>query len=80
MWVIVSCSRPTAKLRVGLEVMPTSATFWKYVPSGLPGARPSFLNSPTRYLTVFSSPGGAGSTALELVGGEDLGARENARR
>src|SRR5262245_45056839 len=36
--------------------MPTSGTFWTKVPSVLPGFRPSFLNSSSRYLTVSSSP------------------------
>ena len=29
---------------VGVGVMPTSGTFWKYVPPVLPGFSPTFLN------------------------------------
>src|SRR5687768_1092428 len=44
-----------------VAVMPTSGTFCVYVPSVLPGCRPSFLNSSSRYLTVRSSPCGPGA-------------------
>src|SRR6185503_17996271 len=37
------------------------STFWIYVPSGLPGWRPSFWNCGVRYATAFSSPGVPGA-------------------
>src|SRR5689334_2173424 len=37
------------------------STFWMYVPSGLPGSRPSFWNCWVRYATAFSSPGVPGA-------------------
>src|SRR6188768_611440 len=37
-------------------VIPTIGTFWTYVPSVLPGFRPSDRNASSRYLTVSSSP------------------------
>src|SRR6478736_8596826 len=51
----------SVKLRVGVELMPTSGTFWIKVPSGLPGWRPSCLKRSTRKATVFSSPAEPGA-------------------
>ena len=41
----VCCCDPFVKTSgAGVGVMPTSGTFWKYVPSVFPGFRPTFLN------------------------------------
>ena len=60
---------PAVTVAEGEEVKPIIPTFWMYVPSGLPGARPSPLNWDSRYATVLSSPrvpGALPSNASEL--------------